>query len=36
MDLRFDESYERLREQVRAFARESWPLRGVETELPER
>ena len=33
MDLRFDESYERLREQVRAFARASWPLQGDEAGL---
>ncbi len=34
MDLRFDERHERFREEVRAFLRESWPLRGAEATLP--
>lgn len=34
MDLRFDERHERFRDEVRAFLRESWPLRGAEAALP--
>lgn len=34
MDLRFGEEYERFRDEVRSFLRESWPLRGAEAALP--
>jgi alkylation response protein AidB-like acyl-CoA dehydrogenase len=36
MNLRFGERYEKLREDVRAFCRESWPLEGAEAQLAER
>ena len=36
MDLQFGAAYDTLREEVRAFCRESWPLRGEEAQLPER
>ncbi len=35
MDLRFGEAYEKLREEVRRFCAESWPLRGKESRLPD-
>jgi alkylation response protein AidB-like acyl-CoA dehydrogenase len=34
MDLRYSETYEAFRSEVRAFLKESWPLRGKEAELP--
>lgn len=34
MDLRLGPDYERFRDELRAFLRESWPLRGVEASLP--
>jgi alkylation response protein AidB-like acyl-CoA dehydrogenase len=36
VNLQFGERYEKLREAVRAFCRESWPLSGDEARLPER
>jgi alkylation response protein AidB-like acyl-CoA dehydrogenase len=36
MNLQFGERYEKLREEVSAFCRESWPLTGAEAELGER
>ncbi len=36
MDLRYGEAYDRLREEVRDFARRSWPPRGDEARLDER
>jgi alkylation response protein AidB-like acyl-CoA dehydrogenase len=36
MNLQFSERYERLREEVRAFCRQSWPFSGEEARLPER
>jgi len=36
MNLQFGERYERLRADVRAFCRESWPLAGAEARLSER
>jgi alkylation response protein AidB-like acyl-CoA dehydrogenase len=34
MDLRFGETYERFRSEVRRFLAEAWPLRGAEAALP--
>jgi len=36
MELQFGEQYERLRQDVRRFARDAWPLRGEEARRPPR
>jgi len=36
MDLEFGPEYDELRESVRAFCRENWPLAGADAELPMR